>query len=83
MVTVTAYTGLCECGRCGRMHRPLGRPPHGREQKLVDIMFEIAIMAAERMHGEDKEAIAHWVANALRDAGINTHPQGSSWGVLE
>ena len=54
-----------------------------REQQLVDIMFQVALMCAERMHGKSNEEIAEWVARQLRECGFETSPRGASWGMLK
>lgn len=54
-----------------------------KEQQLIDMMFEVALMSAERMHGKTKEEIAAWVALQLRLCGFDTTPCGASWGVLK
>jgi hypothetical protein len=54
-----------------------------REQTLVDIMFQIAMVSAEHMHGKSSEEIATWVADQLRQCGFDTVPVGASWGVLK
>ncbi len=54
------------------------------EQKLINLMFEMVLAATndpkfcKRPRGERMA----WVANTLRDSGFDTHPIGSSWGVL-
>jgi hypothetical protein len=53
------------------------------EQKLIDIMFEIAQVSAIHMHGKPREEICAWVADQLRKIGFPTTPCGISWGVLE
>lgn len=53
-----------------------------REQKLIDIMFEIAIRSADMFRGKSREQIAEIVAMNLRHAGWDTCPMGMSWGVL-
>ena len=53
------------------------------EQKLVDIMFEVAIVSAKHLHGKTNEEIATWVAKQLRDCGFDTEPCGASWGILK
>jgi len=55
----------------------------GKEQKLVDIMFQVAFAAAGGGQGKSQEEIAAWVAGQLRDCGFPTTPVGSSWGVLD
>jgi len=54
-----------------------------REQQLVDIMFQVALMCAERMHGKSNEEIAEWVARQLRECGFDTEARGASWGMLK
>lgn len=54
-----------------------------REQKLIDIMFSVALKSAEYMHGKEHEEVASWVADQLRQCGFPTRQVGSSWGVLE
>ena len=54
-----------------------------KEQQLVDIMFQVALMCAERMHGKTNEEIAKWVAHQLRECGFDTYACGASWGVLK
>lgn len=55
-----------------------------REQKLIDLMFQMVLVATNdpvfcnRPRGERMA----WVANNLRDSGFDTHPIGMSWGVL-
>ena len=53
-----------------------------REQKLIDIMFEIAMKSAQSMHGKSNLEIANWVANTLDSCGFPTQLCGASWGVL-
>jgi hypothetical protein len=55
------------------------------EQKLIDLMYEIAMKAYEwHAHNDDVTMpdIAQWVTNALRSCGYETMPCGSAWGVL-
>jgi hypothetical protein len=54
-----------------------------REQELIDIMFQIAITAANEMHGKSHEEIASWVAEQLKLCGYVTKPVGASWGMLQ
>jgi hypothetical protein len=54
-----------------------------KEQELIDIIFQIALMCAERMHDKSREEIAEWVAHQLRECGFDTQPLGASWGVLK
>ncbi len=53
------------------------------DQKLIDITFEIALVAANYLHGKTNEEIAEWVAKQLRDCGFDTEPRGASWGILK
>lgn len=53
-----------------------------REQKLIDIMFEIALVSAQRFHGKSNEEICAWVADQLHKCGFPTIPVGSGWGHL-
>lgn len=53
------------------------------DQKLIDITFEIALVAANYLHGKSNEEIAEWVAKQLRDCGFDTEPRGASWGILK
>jgi hypothetical protein len=57
--------------------------PQSSEQELIDIMFQVALMCAERMHDKSREEVAEWVAAQLRDCGFDTVPCGASWGVLK
>lgn len=53
-----------------------------REQQLVNICYEVALTAAEYMHGKTNEEIATWVTRQLKLCGFPTKPCGSLWGVL-
>jgi hypothetical protein len=54
------------------------------KQKLINLMFEMVLATTndpvfcKRPRGERMA----WVANNLRDIGIDTHPIGMSWGVI-
>jgi hypothetical protein len=52
-----------------------------REQKLVDILFAVALRVAEHP-GQTKEEICAYAAEQLRQCGFPTVPVGMSWGVL-
>ncbi len=52
------------------------------QQKLVDLMFEIALKSAESMGSASRDTIASWVRDALAVQGYRTEPIGSSWGVI-
>jgi hypothetical protein len=63
-----------------------------REQKLVDLCFEISLMLSTP--GVDRDGTpydmtkwsigekADWIAIQLKSCGFETKPVGSSWGVL-
>jgi hypothetical protein len=62
------------------------------EQKLIDIMFEIAQAsymmdrehaAVKEYYNEKRDEHMKWVADQLRTCGFETIPAGSSWGVLK
>lgn len=55
-----------------------------REQKLVDIMYQVAIMIHdnESFKGMNVEEIAEWVSHQLKSCGFDVKPVGASWGVL-
>ncbi len=56
-----------------------------REQKLIDICFEIGLMISEPKYGfthMSNESKATWIADQLRGSGFDTEPMGASWGVL-
>ena len=54
------------------------------KQKLINLMFEMVLSTTndpvfcKRPRGERMA----WVANNLRSMGYDTHPIGSSWGVI-
>jgi len=60
-----------------------------REQKLVDIMFEIALLISDRSDEKhdltkwSNEKKADWIADQLRKCGFDTYRCGSSWGILK
>jgi hypothetical protein len=61
------------------------RKQHTKQQKLIDIMFEIALTCREKsdwLENMTREDVASWVADQLRACGFDTKPCGSSWGVL-
>lgn len=53
-------------------------------QELIDLMFQMVLAATDdpvfckKPRGERMA----WVANKLRIMGYDTHPVGSSWGVI-
>lgn len=52
------------------------------EQKLIDIMFSVALTSAE-YKWKNREEHMEWVARQLKECGFPTIQMGSSWGVLE
>ena len=57
-----------------------------REQKLIDIMFDIVLVLRENtdwLKNTTREEAAEWTANQLRQCGFDTQPMGASWGVLK
>ena len=54
------------------------------KQKLINLMFKMVLVTTndpvfcKRPRGERMA----WVANNLRSMGYDTHPIGSSWGVI-
>ena len=54
------------------------------KQQLVDLIFAMVLVATNDpiFCKKTKEERMEWVANTLRDSGIDTHPIGSSWGVI-
>lgn len=54
------------------------------EQKLVDICFELVLVATQnkKFCKKSDEEKAAWVARQLRLCGFETEPMGASWGVL-
>ena len=54
-----------------------------REQKLVDIMFEVAqVSRTASVRNLSHEEHMAWVAKQLKGCGFETAPMGLSWGVL-
>jgi hypothetical protein len=65
-----------------------------REQKLIDIVFEVA-QASHLWNRKNQDEITsyyneggrekhmEWVAEQIRLCGFDTQPIGSSWGVLK
>ena len=57
-----------------------------REQKLVDIIFDMVLILRENtewLKNTTREEAAEWAAHQLRECGFDTQPMGSSWGVLK
>jgi hypothetical protein len=59
--------------------------PSDREQKLVDIMFQVAFAARgdKTLQGMNQDVFAMWIADQLRQCGFPNKPCGMSWAVLE
>jgi hypothetical protein len=56
-----------------------------REQKLIDIMFEIALTIKDSkvLQKKTNEELCAWVSGQLKTCGFDTEPMGASWGVLK
>lgn len=64
-----------------------------REQKLIDLCFEIALMLSTPGTDRDNkpydltklshEEKGEWITRQLKLSGFPTHPVGMSWGVLD
>lgn len=64
-----------------------------REQKLIDLCFEIALMISDTKDDRDGKPLtlykmpiekkAKWIAKQLKDNGFSTEPCGSSYGILK
>ena len=54
-----------------------------KEQKLIDLCFEIGIALRFNPAFQEKNSteIGTWIAKQLRANGFNTSPSGMSWGV--
>ncbi len=54
------------------------------QQKLIDLMFEMVLVTTNdyAFCKKPRGKKMAWVANTLREFGIDTHPIGSSWGVV-
>lgn len=55
------------------------------KQRLIDLVFEIGMITrtnAEYFNKISVEEYAAWIADQLREHGIETTPRGISWGVL-
>jgi hypothetical protein len=61
------------------------RPGAAREQKLLDIMFQVAIMVHcdPRFTKRDSEGVAQYVRSQLNECGFIVEPVGMSHGVLK
>ena len=58
----------------------------GREQKLIDITFELVMTMknSQRLKNHaTREELMAWVADQLRKCDFDTEPIGASWGVLK
>lgn len=56
-----------------------------REQKLLDIMFQVVLKVHNHPYFKDKsdEEVCAWVLDQVNKCGFKAIPMGSSWGVLE
>lgn len=59
--------------------------PTEREQKLIDICFQIGITIHHHnsLKVMSKEKLTGWIAEQLKECGFPTKPVGMSWGVLQ
>lgn len=55
------------------------------EQKLIDIMFDVAMTMHQNPWFIDKsqEEVAEWLRGQLKACGFETEPCGASWGILK
>ena len=53
-----------------------------REQKLIDIMFELVLTQPRVMKDRSSEELAEWIQYNLAECGFYTMPCGLSWGIL-
>ena len=55
------------------------------EQKLIDIMFQIALIIHNHPYFQNKnnEEVCKWIRDQLNKSGFETIPLGSSWGILK
>ena len=56
------------------------RRPTEREQRLVDLVFEVGVRGVSKM---EPDAAARRISVILRDLGFPTTPCGASWGILD
>lgn len=58
-----------------------------KEQKLIDLMFEVALTVRDRcvasIGAPTREEVTVWVSDWLRQSGFEMRPSGSAWGVLD
>jgi hypothetical protein len=55
-----------------------------REQKLIDIMYEVGLTIADSKELQEmsKEDLAEWISGQLRLCGFDVIPVGMCWGYL-
>ena len=55
-----------------------------KEQKLIDIMFEVGLTIQSDPWFKDKtqEEVAEWISSQLNSSGFSVTPCGASWGIL-
>jgi hypothetical protein len=74
---MTEQRTVSRCPICGSNNRK-------REQKLIDIMFDVAMRIRAGEFGDaSRECVAAWISAQLGECGFTTRPQGLSWGVLQ
>jgi hypothetical protein len=57
-----------------------------KQQEIIDATFQIALVISQKhecFKDKSEEDVAEWVAEQLRNLGFDTHPVGSSWGILK
>lgn len=54
-----------------------------QEQKLIDIMYQVALISSKYLHNKSDEDIATWVTKQLHGCGFSGEAAGSSRFVLE
>ena len=53
-----------------------------QEQKLIDIMYQVALISSKNLQYRNDEDIAAWVTKQLHGCGFKGEAVGSSWFVL-
>ena len=53
-----------------------------RENKLIDMMYQMAFALRDRPMTGDNEEVAAWVTQRLKNCGFDVEPRGVCWGVL-
>lgn len=58
------------------------RDPTNAEMRLASIAVEMAIMAAERLHGRPIDEVAAWAKRQLTLNGYHNETVGAEWAFL-